>query len=618
MPDDLKSHIFQRRSPANGPRTINEESRTATAIISTGAVVPRNDFFDGVYDEELVISPSSTDLEQFKDMPVFLDHRREDSEAIVGRVVSAEIVGNNLIGTIRFSGEDPGATAFRKVQEGTFKSISMAYRVIDRTVTNREGGVPLVKVTKWTPVEVSLVGVPADAGAQIRSAADTASGNQDLESRLDGDEPPISRPRRAVSERDRRLFIDNACRIANLPQESRNDLIARGATVEEVRAMTFANLAQQSRVGGEINNRVAPGSDDNEAHRRRAMAEAIAARMNPLISPGEDARPYMSQPLHEMARECLEARGERTRMLTKDQIFERAGANSTSDFPNILTAGGNRALLAAFEHAPNALKAVARPRPGNAPDFRALSSLRLGEHPQLLEVKSGGEVTYGSTGEAAESYSLKTYARIFALTRQALINDDLGAFGEFVRNFGVAAAETEAQQLTALLLANSGAGATMRDTHPLFHTAHGNIAGAAAAISVTSLGTARQAMRDQKGIDGVTPINAAPRFLQVGSAYETAAEQYVALLSATTAADVNPFSGKLQVLVEPRLEATAWRLFADPNIVPVLEYAYLESAQGPQLMLREGFNVMGMEFRVSLDFGCGVVDWRGAYLTPHS
>lgn len=119
-----------------------------------------------------------------------------------------------------------------------------------------------------------------------------------------------------------------------------------------------------------------------------------------------------------------------------------------------------------------------------------------------------------------------------------------------------------------------------------------------------------------KALDGVTPINATPRYLLVGPALETAAEQILASIYAATYQDANPFTGRLTLLVEPRITDESWYVFADPAVLPVLEYSYLSSAQGPQMASREGWDVLGMEFRVVLDFGCGAVDWRGAYLNP--
>jgi len=79
---------------------------------------------------------------------------------------------------------------------------------------------------------------------------------------------------------------------------------------------------------------------------------------------------------------------------------------------------------------------------------------------------------------------------------------------------------------------------------------------------------------------------------------------------------VNPFSGRLTPLVDARLTGNAWYLFADPATLPVFEYAYLSGAEGPQVASREGWDVLGMEFRVILDFGAGAIDWRGAYRNP--
>ena len=79
--------------------------------------------------------------------------------------------------------------------------------------------------------------------------------------------------------------------------------------------------------------------------------------------------------------------------------------------------------------------------------------------------------------------------------------------------------------------------------------------------------------------------------------------------------DVNVLANHLTLAVESRFtSATAWYIFADPAVLPVIEYSYLTSAPGPQMATRDGFDVLGREFRVHLDFGCGPIDWRGAYL----
>jgi len=174
------------------------------------------------------------------------------------------------------------------------------------------------------------------------------------------------------------------------------------------------------------------------------------------------------------------------------------------------------------------------------------------------------------------------------------------------------AAETEANLLLTLLLSNPVIG---EDWLALFHATHGNLAGAAA-LSVVTLDADRRALRTLKGLDGRTPINAVPVFLVVGPARELVAEQVLASIYAATVATTNPFSGKLTLLVEPRITDNRFYVFADPAVLPVLKYAYLSSAQGPQMASREGWNVLGMEFRVILDFGCGVIDWRGAFFNP--
>jgi phage major head subunit gpT-like protein len=268
-------------------------------------------------------------------------------------------------------------------------------------------------------------------------------------------------------------------------------------------------------------------------------------------------------------------------------------------------------LLAAFQAAPNPLKTIARQT--TIADFRTKTTVKLSEWPRLEQVNEAGEVHYGSRGEAKEAYALKTYAKIFSLSRQALINDDLGAFADFATAAGRAAAETEAQVLIDLLTAASGVGPTLDDGVALFAAGHGNLAAVGTIIDVTNLAAARLAMRSQLGIDAKTPINATPRYLLVSATKETQAESVLAPLTPAAVSNVNPFPGKLELLVEARLTGNPWYLVASPDVLPVFEYAYLAGAPGPQLTSREGFDVLGMEYRVVDDFGAGVVDFRGIY-----
>jgi phage major head subunit gpT-like protein len=135
-------------------------------------------------------------------------------------------------------------------------------------------------------------------------------------------------------------------------------------------------------------------------------------------------------------------------------------------------------------------------------------------------------------GRLPESYALDTYGSLFALSRKAIINDDLGAFRDWGTAAGRAAAETEAGVLWSLLSQSSGAGPVMgEDGKRLFHADHGNLAASGAAPAETTLSAARLALRSMKGLDGKTPIAAAPAFLVVGPALETAAEKLLASIT---------------------------------------------------------------------------------------
>lgn len=396
---------------------------------------------------------------------------------------------------------------------------------------------------------------------------------------------------------------------AGLTPEWADGQIDSGATAETAKAAAFD--AQTATRTAPLIRTQGPTNDDPNTIITR-MGDALAARVNGT-APDAAARQYMGYTLADTAAAILALRGVSTTGMDRETIL-RTAQHTTSDFPNLVMGTGNRALLPAYEAAASPLKQLARQT--MLPDFRSTYRLKAGEIGALEKVSESGEITATSRAEAVEAYALDTYGATFSLSRKALINDDLGAFRDWGTSAGRSAAAKEGDLLFSLLTAGSGAGPVMgEDNKRLFHADHGNLAAAGAAPSETTLSAARQALRQMKGLGG-SAIAATPAFVLCGPALETQFEKLLTAIQATASADVNPFGGKLNLLVENRITGNGWYIFADPAQLAILEYAYLSSAPGPQMATREGWGVLGMEFRVTLDFGAGAIDWRGAFRNP--
>lgn len=118
-------------------------------------------------------------------------------------------------------------------------------------------------------------------------------------------------------------------------------------------------------------------------------------------------------------------------------------------------------------------------------------------------------------------------------------------------------------------------------------------------------------MRQQKNLDGITPIALAPRFIVAGPEMETELEKVLAAINPVDSDSVNPFSGKFQLLIAPRIDGTDWFVFADPARAAVFNLAHLAATPGPQVQ-RQEWDTLGVSFRCFMDVGAGFAGWRGA------
>ena len=314
-----------------------------------------------------------------------------------------------------------------------------------------------------------------------------------------------------------------------------------------------------------------------------------------------------------VAERCLSMRGLSTRGAASDVI---QAALTSSDFSTLLSALPAKALRVGYANAPASHAVWTGER--EVDDFKLQTLAMLGEAPSLELVPEGGEYKFGAFAESGDTFAVSTYGKIFAITRQALINDDLNAFAGIPNAQGQAARRLESGMVYGKLHST----ANLKDGKPLFHADHKNLATAGAALSVDALGAARAAMRKQRGIDGLEYIDPAPRFLIVPVALETKAEALIASTvnpAASNNAENPEWVRRLVLVADPRLDTnsgTAWYLAADPGVLEGIIRAYLRGEPRPYLEEDDGWRRDTKEFKVRLDLGVGIVDYRALYKNP--
>jgi hypothetical protein len=135
--------------------------------------------------------------------------------------------------------------------------------------------------------------------------------------------------------------------------------------------------------------------------------------------------------------------------------------------------------------------------------------------PHLLKVDEHGEIKSGTiTGKDLAAYQIDSYGRIFGLTFQAGVNDDLDVFSD-LSGMMIRGART---WFSALLIDIILAHPKLLDNQPLFSAAHKNLSPTPAAPSEASLAEGRTAMRLQTDASG-NPINATPRYILAPAAF---------------------------------------------------------------------------------------------------
>ncbi len=433
---------------------------------------------------------------------------------------------------------------------------------------------------------------------------------------------PATAPDKAVDESAirARVLADEATRRADIKgvfgkfADAESELLASclddmACTADSASRKLLAKLGQDSQPTDKT-PRISTARDEIQEHFLAHAENAIAVRAG-LEKPanGNELRGYT---LLELARMSLERRGLSTGGHDKMAIIASAFTHTSSDFPLLLANNARKAMMKGYDEAKETFQMWTSV--GSLPDFKTSDRSDLGSFPTLGLVREGAEFKYATLAERREQIALATYGAIFAITRQAVINDDLNAFVKIPMKQGAAAKRTVGDLAYGILTAN----AAMADSVALFHSTHANLAGSGGAINSTTVDAGRAAMGVQT--QGNAYLNIRPAFLLCPIAKEGLAKQTIQsefeLSGSKNLTVPNPVRSIVEVISDARLTSTAWYLVASPGINDTVEVAYLDGNPNPTLEQQSGWSIDGVEFKVRIDAGAKALDWRTMYKDP--
>lgn len=631
------------------PDSVNEEKRTVDVVWTTGARVLRNSW-EGAYFEELSLDPKHVRMGRLQNGAPFLDnHRGGDLGAVIGVVESASLQKSKGVATIRFAKDDARADEiWNKVKQGIIQNISVGYRTFRaEKVADGDTTTPVFRATDWEPYEISAVPMGADDNAGFRNAPEVnqcvfINRSNDVENEGNNGAPVATAPVVDVdavraeaikTERERVAGIQAACRAAKLP-ELADGLVADGASVDAARAKVLTELAARSEALPKTENhvRVEMVDDNRDKFIRGASAALFERSGNGVVAEAKrqgvkgfekielDPGEFRGISVLDLARESLRRHGVQTQSLwNREEIIRRAlsfrsGYATTSDFAVLLENVMNKSMRAAYAIQPDSWRLWCGT--DTVSDFRDAHRFLNGSFGELDVVNEAGEYTNLAIPDGEKvSINTETRGKIIAITRQMLINDDLGAMTDLATRFGRGASRSIEKAVYAFLGLNTGLGPTMSDSQPFFHANRSNVA-SSAALSASALDADKVKMRLQTDVSGNDFIEQMPRIILVPVGLESSVK--VLNTDAYDPAQVgqksNVARGMFSTIVSsPYVSWSTTRRYLFTEAKEAFKVVFLaESGEGPTLESQNGWRVDGVEWKARLDFKVNAYDPKTA------
>ena len=549
---------------------------------------------------------------------------------IIGRVNNIQIKARKMVGDMIFSRSARGQEVFQDVKDKIITAVSLGGKHNVREQAN-DG---TINVKKWTPLEVSIVSVPADVNAEINRNFKQESQTMPKIFDADGNEITNDFDVKRAREEGRKLELTrrqdiNIMFTRHLDTKGVKDLQKKckddGLSIERSSKLLLEHLGDTTETVDKSHNTFTHGEASIDKF-TRGITNALVVRSG--YGTDEDKKEigqnnFSNFTLFEMARSYLDTIGISTRSMNRLQLVGAAftrgiiGSATVSDFPSILADVANKSMLKGYNEAESNWQQFCQI--GNLSNFMRAMRPNLSEFDDLPEVPESGEYSHGKFTDLAEFIQLLTYGKLFTLSRQAIINDDMSAFTRIPASMGASAARKVADLAFGVLTANP---VMNQDGVTLFHDDHGNTADLGAP-SAEAFGAMKVAMALQKGPAGHASLGIRPAVcmcpLELEDTIKTlVAAQYDPATDAGTLTP-NPVKDLVSVVADVRLsddDAEQYYFSAASSIHDVVEVAFLDGNTAPFIDRQEGYTVDGVTYKVRIDAAAAPMDFRGLSRNP--
>ncbi|HVT35696.1 MAG TPA: Clp protease ClpP, partial [Nevskiaceae bacterium] len=429
----------------------------------------------------------------------------------------------------------------------------------------------------------------------------------------------------AQQQREQEITAMFAVALAHQPenrelQQMRACALIGDAPVATVRKDLLAKLAAGEPAGGTYVPSVQAGADQRDKRRAAAvnwlLVRGTIAKRDSEAVRDLGANPFKGMSISDMARACLEDIGFKVAGRNRHDLISAAITQSTSDFPNIFENALHKTLLAGFTVAPTTWDKICRI--GTLTDFRPHIRYRASSIGNLqVRLENGEYKTIALNDAERETIQAQARGGIINVSREMLVNDDMGVFTDLTMQLGRSASRTREAAFYTALTSNGGLGPTMGDGKTLYHADHGNISAAAGVPSVAAFDADRVKMGSQKDPGGNDFIDVRPSIwlgpLSLGGDVRVINSAQYDPDTANKLQKPNKARGIYDLVIDtPRLTGAPWYSFADPQAEPVFEFGFLDGQQQPQLAMEESFTQHGMKWRVVDEWGVAAIGWRGS------